>query len=106
VGGEASETGGRKEVRTMFPGGYCGGLGVSGWLLMIGFWAALLAVVVWAVTRLFPSNGAAKGPNDTHDAGSPCDALDGQLAAPISTAPPSDANSGKEMTSMNVTGGY
>jgi hypothetical protein len=39
----------------MFPGGYCAGLGVGGWLLMIGFWGVLLAVVVWAVTRLFPS---------------------------------------------------
>jgi len=39
----------------MFPGGYCAGLGVGGWLLMIGFWGLLIAVVVWAVTRLFPS---------------------------------------------------
>jgi putative membrane protein len=36
-------------------GGYCAGLGVAGWVLMIGLWGGLLAVVVWAVTRIFPS---------------------------------------------------
>jgi putative membrane protein len=44
----------------MFPGGYCAGLGVGGWLLMIGFWGALIAVVIWAVTRLFPSSAASR----------------------------------------------
>jgi putative membrane protein len=38
----------------MFTGDYCGGMGPAGWLLMIGFWAAIIAVIVWAVTRLFP----------------------------------------------------
>ena len=38
----------------MFTGDYCGGMGPAGWLLMIGFWAAVIAVIVWAVTRLFP----------------------------------------------------
>ena len=38
----------------MFTGEYCGGMGPTGWLLMIGFWAAVIAVIVWAVTRLFP----------------------------------------------------
>ena len=46
----------------MFPGGYCAGLGVGGWLLMIGFWGVLIAVVVWAVTRLFPSTPAPGAP--------------------------------------------
>ena len=36
-------------------GGYCAGLGVAGWVLMIGLWGGFLAVVVWAVTRIFPS---------------------------------------------------
>jgi hypothetical protein len=35
--------------------GYFGGMGASGLLLMLGFWGAFLALVVWAVTRLFPS---------------------------------------------------
>lgn len=38
----------------MFTGEYCGSMGSAGWLLMIGFWAAVIAVIVWAVTRLFP----------------------------------------------------
>ena len=48
----------------MFPGGYCAGLGVGGWLLMIGFWGVLIAVVVWAVTRLFPSTPIRGMPGD------------------------------------------
>jgi uncharacterized membrane protein len=39
----------------MFAGGYCSGMGIGGWLLMIGLWAGFVAVVVWAVSRLFPS---------------------------------------------------
>lgn len=38
----------------MFAGSYCGGMGLVGWLLMITFWAALIGLVVWAITRLFP----------------------------------------------------
>lgn len=34
---------------------WCSGMGAGGWLLMVFFWAALLGVIVWAVTRLFPS---------------------------------------------------
>lgn len=39
----------------MFGSGWCGGMGIAGWLLMIGFWGGFLALVLWAVTRLFPS---------------------------------------------------
>ena len=35
--------------------GYCSGMGAGGWLLMIGLWGAFIAVVVWAVSRVFPS---------------------------------------------------
>jgi uncharacterized membrane protein len=35
--------------------GYCSGMGIGGWLLMIGFWVVLVGLVVWAITRLFPS---------------------------------------------------
>ena len=35
--------------------GYCGAMGVVGWLLMLGFYGAFIALVLWAVTRLFPS---------------------------------------------------
>lgn len=41
----------------MFPGGFCGNPGVLDWVLMIGFWAGLLAVAVWTVARLFPTSG-------------------------------------------------
>lgn len=40
----------------MFTGSWCAGMGVGGWLLMIAFWVALLGVIVWAVTQLFPSS--------------------------------------------------
>ena len=39
----------------MFAGGYCGGMGLAGWFLMIGFWAGFVGLVFWAITRLFPS---------------------------------------------------
>lgn len=39
----------------MFGIGYCGGIGVAGWALMVGFWLAVIGLVVWALTRLFPS---------------------------------------------------
>lgn len=42
----------------MFPGGYCAGWGTFGWLMMIGFWVALVGVAVWAVARFFPSAGS------------------------------------------------
>jgi hypothetical protein len=52
-------------------GGYGAGLGLAGWALMIGLWGGLLAVVVWAVARLFPSGtnrGDDKDPVDRHPA--------------------------------------
>jgi len=36
--------------------GYCTAMGTGGWLLMIGLWGAFLALVVWLVTRIFPSD--------------------------------------------------
>jgi putative membrane protein len=46
--------------------GYCNGLGVGGWILMIGMWVAFLILVVWAVSRLFPSDSQ-PDPLDTLD---------------------------------------
>ena len=48
-------------------GGYCAGWGVAGWVLMIGLWGGLLAVVVWAVTRIFPSATRRDDPQDLPD---------------------------------------
>jgi putative membrane protein len=39
----------------MFTAGWCGGMSVAGWLLMALMWGGFLAVVVWAVLRLFPA---------------------------------------------------
>ena len=45
----------------MFGYGWCGGMGVGGWLLMTLLWAGFLAVIIWAVARLFPSSRPGKG---------------------------------------------
>jgi uncharacterized membrane protein len=42
------------EEGVMFGSGWCGSMGAGGWLLMALLWGSFLAVVVWAVTRLFP----------------------------------------------------
>jgi putative membrane protein len=49
----------------MFGYGWCGGMGVGGWLLMGLLWGGFLAVIVWAVSRLFPRSrpGAGSGEN-------------------------------------------
>ncbi|MGW5193391.1 hypothetical protein ACWEOO_29360 [Kribbella sp. NPDC004138] len=31
-------------------------MGAGGWVLMIGIWGAILGLVVWAVTRIFPTD--------------------------------------------------
>ena len=48
----------------MFPGGFCSGAGVAGWLIMIGFWVGFLALAVWVVTRLFPTSDRDDKPSD------------------------------------------
>jgi hypothetical protein len=37
----------------MFPN-FCGAMGLAGWLVVVVVWTAVVAVVVWAITRLFP----------------------------------------------------
>lgn len=36
-------------------GGWNNGMGAGGWVLMIFAWVALIALIVWAITRLFPT---------------------------------------------------
>ncbi len=60
----------------MFGYGWCASMGVGGWLLMAALWGGFLAVVVWAVTRLFPRSRPGAG-----DGGNPATALDRRLAA-------------------------
>jgi putative membrane protein len=64
----------------MFGTGWCGGMGVAGWLFMALIWAGFLAVVVWAVLRLFPSGR--RGPRGQQPPGQDGAAeLDRRLAA-------------------------
>jgi putative membrane protein len=43
------------------------GAGVSGWLLMVGFWVGIVAVVLWAVSRLFPTADRRRDAEDLLD---------------------------------------
>ncbi len=68
----------------MFGYGWCGGMGVGGWLFMGLLWGGFLAVVVWAVMRLFPRGRPGAGIGETAIRGSGEDTasvLDRQLAA-------------------------
>ena len=38
----------------MFTIGWCGGMSAIGWVAMALLWGSLLAVIAWAVARLFP----------------------------------------------------
>lgn len=38
----------------MFSGGWCGGMGIWSWVVMVVFWGAFLGLTLWAVTRMFP----------------------------------------------------
>jgi putative membrane protein len=37
--------------------GFHSGMGAGGWVLMSLFWTALLAMLVWAITRTLPGRG-------------------------------------------------
>ncbi len=65
----------------MFGTGWCGGMGAAGWLFMALIWGGFLAVVVWAVLRLFPRGR--QGPGEPLPPGGPDTAadLDRRLAA-------------------------
>ncbi len=54
-------------------GPWCGQMGAEGWLLTVAVWAVVLALVVWAVSRLFPARPAERP--------TPHDVLDARLAA-------------------------
>ncbi|HET9139696.1 hypothetical protein [Actinophytocola sp.] len=42
----------------MFPS-FCGAMGLAGWLITLLVWVALIATVVWGITRLFPDRNEA-----------------------------------------------
>lgn len=39
-------------------GPWCGQMGIGGWTGMIAFWLVVVALAIWALTRLFPMRGA------------------------------------------------
>jgi uncharacterized membrane protein len=45
----------------MFPGAWCGHLGVGGWVVIGLFWATFLGLVLWALSRLFTPARPADG---------------------------------------------
>ena len=57
-------------------GGWYGGMGVGGWILMTLFWVALLALIGWAGTRLFPTRAG----RDDGERERPEEVLDHRLA--------------------------
>ena len=60
--------------------GYGWGMGTGGWIAMTVFWVALLALIVWLVTRTF-SSGRAEGGTDQPWRESPDQVLDRRFAA-------------------------
>ena len=67
----------------MFGLGWCGGeMGVAGWVFLALAWGAFLAVVVWAVLRLFPSGRRDRNPGEQQPPGGDAAAeLDRRLTA-------------------------
>lgn len=60
-------------------GTWCSGMGLGGWVVMIGLWAVLVAAAVWAITRLFP-NRQTQPPRD-YGSGTAREILDQRLAS-------------------------
>lgn len=52
---------------------WCNQMGAGGWIAMIAFWAAALAVVIWVVGRMFPTQRttAGRGPGPVCGPGCP-----------------------------------
>lgn len=63
----------------MFGTGWCGSMGAGGWLLMAAIWGGIIAVVVWAVLRIFPRGGSR--PSRLAGGDSAASVLDRRLAA-------------------------
>ena len=43
--------------------GVCGAMSVAGWVIMAALWMALIAAVLWGITRLFPAPPRVSGPS-------------------------------------------
>jgi len=55
------------------------GMGAGGWVLMIVFGTALLALIAWAIARIVPSR-TDEGREPSRSAGEPVEILDRRLA--------------------------
>ena len=58
--------------------GWDSGMGAGGWVFMILAWVALIGLVVWAVSRLFPARSAGDSPEQATE--TPEEILDRRLA--------------------------
>jgi putative membrane protein len=54
-------------------------MGAGGWVLMAVLWVALLAVIAWALVRLWPAREGREKARDAHEA--PGEILDRRLAS-------------------------
>jgi hypothetical protein len=43
------------EAMTVFGTAWCGQMGIGSWLVMAALWGSFIALVAWAITRIFPS---------------------------------------------------
>ena len=39
----------------MFGTAWCGQMGIGSWLVMAALWGSFIALVAWAITRMFPT---------------------------------------------------
>ena len=60
--------------------GWDSGMGVAGWTLMSIFWIALVALIGFAIVRLFPAKGEGASSEERSDRRSPERVLDERLA--------------------------
>ena len=58
--------------------GWDDGMGVGGWVLMSLAWVALIALVIWAISRRFPARFRRDTPEQTTE--TPGEILDRRLA--------------------------
>jgi hypothetical protein len=49
------------EAMAMFGTAWCGQFGIGSWLVMAALWGSLIALVAWAITRIFPTAPPASG---------------------------------------------
>jgi len=51
----------------MWSNAWCGAMGLGGWVTMALFWTVFLGLVIWAVTRIFPTSPPRPGAEQAPD---------------------------------------